>query len=202
MPAPPASGDRVVIALLVSAGAWWQPEDPALRTWTAPILLEFAAGLALSVCPAILPKWGAWLALGVGVAVLAILPFVGSLDFSGWPRAIELGIPAMLIVAGALGIEWAGGLRAWPPRVLALLILLGDASYALYLIQGLVLPACEKALRHWPMMGALAGIGLSVVAGVVCHLRLEKPLSRWLLALNQKMLRKGPGRDPVAKPAT
>lgn len=52
------------------------------------------------------------------------------------------------------------------------------------------------------MAGSLMGIALSVVAGGVSHLGLEKPLSRWLLSFNQQVAEKGAASDSMAKSAT
>lgn len=128
-----------------------------------------------------LPALAAWLALGAGLAAFAILPLLGPLDLTGWTRLVALGLPACLIVAGALGVEQAGGAGPWPVRFVGLLVLLGDASYSLYLVHGLTLPACEKLLRSAPVLGVLLGIILSIAAAILCHVKLEKPLARWLL---------------------
>lgn len=190
-----------MIGLLVAGGALRQPTGPILETWTAPILIEFAAGLALSASQRHLPALLAWLALGAGLAAFALLPLFGPQDLTGWNRLAALGIPALLIVAGALGVEQAGGAGPWPPRFTGLLILLGDASYSLYLIHGLTLPACEKLLRHHPVLGVLLGVALSLVAAILCHLKLEKPLARWLLTL-QPAARPTHERPDAALPAT
>lgn len=97
------------------------------RAFTDPVVLEFAAGVAVGrlwLQGARLPL-GAALAIAVaGFILLAAGPLVGA----DMPRVLRWGIPAALIVAGAVFAE-----RARPFKPAALPTFLGDASYSIYL---------------------------------------------------------------------
>jgi peptidoglycan/LPS O-acetylase OafA/YrhL len=87
-------------------------------------------------------------------------------------------VPAALIVAGTIGLE------PWFRRALPRwLLMLGDASYAIYLIHAFVLAALGAVLQrlNLPLTGSFAiavilGCLLSAAAGVVCRLMVEMPL--------------------------
>lgn len=143
-----------------------------------PMLLQFAAGVGLGVAAqrGLLPS-RAW---GAGLIVCALLLWVliqdGGLFTELW-RPLVWGVPAALTVAGALSIELAGRpLRA--PRALAgPALLLGDASYCIYLFH---LPA-TAVIAH-TVGYADAGVFLpvsmvvSVLAGLAAHFWIERPL--------------------------
>lgn len=97
-----------------------------IGTFTAPIILEFAAGLLIAYV-------ASQLEFSPGVIVLALLlAIIGFLAsqtlIAAWPRVIKWGVPAALLVVAAVGLEpW---LRKHPVR---LLVYFGDASYSIYL---------------------------------------------------------------------
>ena len=91
-------------------------------------------------------------------------------------RALWMGAPALLVVAGAalMGGQAADG------RLMRAGVLGGDASYALYLSHPFTLAVCAVAFKSlgWPL-----GLGTLLLASGVClgvaiafHLWLEKPL--------------------------
>ena len=89
-------------------------------------------------------------------------------------RWLVWGVPAALIVAGALGLE---GIL---PRVPTLLML-GNASYATYLTHVLVLHATATGLRSYPAVLALPlAIAACVAVGWATHHYVEQPIGRWL----------------------
>ena len=125
------------------------PLSGILAFYTDPIILEFAAGLLIAK---------AWTS-GVTVPVKAA-SFVTLLGFAlllagsetTLPRIVAAGIPAFLIVAGAVFSESRYKLK--PSRTL---VLLGDASYSIYLSHVIVLPVVAKlwlgigSRRRWPV---------------------------------------------------
>lgn len=156
--------------------------------WTDPIILEFAAGMALGllrtegVTLALVPR----LALaGAGFALLA--GQAGS-EAAGMARAIGWGVPAACLVAACgLGADdrpreetrlarfWAG---------------LGDASYALYLIHPFVLrgtrglmQGAEIAPGAGPWTFLALGLVAAVAASWLVHRTVEVPLTRALRQL-------------------
>ncbi|HKP77701.1 MAG TPA: acyltransferase [Phenylobacterium sp.] len=151
---------------------------PVFQFLGNPIILEFLAGVALAFAPRWRPL--VW-ALPAGVAAILVgaalqWPPTGSaLAFlrgdEAWVRLATLGVPAALIVAGALQLRARPGVMAY----------LGDASYALYLVHPLVLLAIPVALkltgaRVPPDVLIVTGMALSVVAAWRIHEAVEKPI--------------------------
>lgn len=155
-------------------------ENPFLAFYTAPIMLEFVFGLALGLWylegPALARGWGfVFLAAGF-VSLLA------QGDVAPETRVIQWGIPAAMVVAGALVLE-----RARPVKRIGALVLLGDASYALYLVHGMVLSAVGQVFVHLALPApyafiacAICGVGAAIAAAIAVHLAVEKPLLRLL----------------------
>jgi exopolysaccharide production protein ExoZ len=88
------------------------------------------------------------------------------------------GLPAFLIVTSALALE--SKLKQW-----RLPMLLGDASYSIYLTHGVVLSAVKSAVVFsgkgaQPLMSGgfiFVGCVASIVAGVAVYQLIERPLS-------------------------
>jgi exopolysaccharide production protein ExoZ len=84
-----------------------------------------------------------------------------------------------LVVACALFLESCGGRIAWRP-----LLLMGDASYSLYLSHSIILSIANKILQaFWPSATenfavVVFEILIAVLTGIAAHLYLEKPLLR------------------------
>jgi exopolysaccharide production protein ExoZ len=167
----------ITAALLAIVAAGFLLSDPAYILGANPMLLEFAAGVWLGkrLQSGRLPgrAWGPVLAAsGVGAfAALEITGFINEL----W-RPLLWGVPAAAIVAGALCLEAQGGVRR--SRALETL---GDASYAIYLVH---LPA-TALIAHTlgyarPALFVPAALAASIAAGLICHVWVEKPATRWL----------------------
>jgi exopolysaccharide production protein ExoZ len=148
--------------------------------YTNAIILEFAGGLLIA------RAWTSGISLPARTAnLIALAGFV--LLYAGsettLPRVIAAGVPACLIVAGAVFSESRYEMR--PSRIL---VTLGNASYSIYLSHVLVLPVFA---RLWTAIGfdgggaaglafALAALIVCAVAGVVLWQIVERPLLRWL----------------------
>jgi exopolysaccharide production protein ExoZ len=179
------AGLAALIAVLLAvalAGQVLEPRNPVLAFYTAPMILEFGAGMVLGalLVRGRLPKaraWG-WLAAGVGLTALIVMlagPWL-------WPqadRALMFGAPAVVIVACGLIAERAGLAlqQGW-------IQLLGAASYSTYLTHffctQFVTKAAERLVGFGPLlMWALVPVALLLVAtvGVLTHRRLELPLT-------------------------
>jgi exopolysaccharide production protein ExoZ len=166
-----------VLVFLGLAGTLWQFQNPVLATYCSPLLLEFAAGLILSMMAPVKGRNAARAVFLTGIAGFVAMMSLGDPAIDGLARAFLLGIPATLIVAGALACERAG---AWPRFGFAKQ--LGDASYSLYLTHGLVLAGVAKvAQRIGAGVGASDALGLaaSVAVAVVIFHGFEKPIMRW-----------------------
>ena len=171
-------------ALLVVS---WLPSAPALGAVGAladPILLEFVGGMFIgwaTVKGYTLPKGAAacglviaFVALGLTQILAQTVGFTNRLALWGAPGAVAL------MSTVALEKPLRRWLEGWPELV-------GDASYAIYLVHGFAVPlagvAFQKfglATEFWRVPMVIAGCLLSLLAGVFVHLQFEKPMTKWL----------------------
>ncbi len=166
------------LAALVAIGPFGDAANPLWATYTNPILLEFGAGL-----------WLGWLwshdrlpgrSVGWALTALGLLGFVAvtlaGIDVAP-ARVLFWGLPALLLVTGAVSIE-----RNGPVPNLAPLRALGDASYSLYLIHGLAISATVRALAlvglEAPALIFTASIVAGVVAGLIAYRLVEQPAQK------------------------
>jgi len=155
--------------------------DGALAFYTAPIMLEFVFGMVLGELHVRtglgqgMGRAGGAGAVLVGLALLLIGPELAP----AVPRFVLFGVPALAIVAGALALDAQGALRDN-----RLLLMLGNASYSLYLTHPFVLSALSQIWRkqhldHLPMglwlFGAVA-ILLSCLLAALSYQLVELPL--------------------------
>ena len=181
-----AFASLIVLGLMYGQGP---AASDVVRGWTSPILMEFLVGVGL----------------GAGFGALR----------ERWtpPRLPVLPIAAGLILAEAIylhfGTPGAGDGLAWRPvywlfattvvgvALLArqtdgaglgsrLMLLLGEASYAIYLTHPITVALLMKVMSLAHIRGALwfllvpGGVVASICAGVGVHLWLERPLTRRL----------------------
>jgi len=158
-----------------------------------PLMLEFAAGIVMArvMAPQVggpqliekgrRPSFGmSWSFIALGLTIFALLKLLGiHSDIGRW---LLWGGPAVLIMAGALGVEGAGGL----PRSRALKKI-GDASYSIYLCHWPIIAVIAKlAGAHHPWWLIPVVVGASLAAGLAARQVLEKPLIRLLRAGDPK----------------
>lgn len=175
----------MILALVMMRAA---AEDSAVaRFYTNAIMLEFVFGMLIGLAfnSGILQRAGITFARGaVCTGLVLIVAFGLTVSYESPLRAAFFGLPAAIIVAGALVLETR---RARPlPRVLGLL---GDASYVIYLSHPFVLTGTRLILAKLGVdgsdfLGNTAAIVLmcinAAVFGVFCHLFLERPVTRAL----------------------
>ena len=117
----------------------------------------------------ILPEVGAALA-AIGVGLLAVQGLTG-LRSDLW-RPLLWGVPAAMIVAGAVALEPVRAIR--PPRAL---LGLGDASYAIYLCHFITVAVAARLVGGAPVwLFVSAAVALSLTAGLIVHRWIERPL--------------------------
>ncbi len=179
------------ISLLVVFGCIARPEATVAGFYTRPIILEFVAGMclgALGSAARVESVNQRRLVLGACLAGLLALAFV-PLAFPDVSHLLTQGLPSLLLVAGAIVLHNSGvtvGGR-W-------LLLLGDASYSIYLTHPFVTRLAQKAgplvgLTPAPAATLIAGTLVAVcVVGVVTHLGLERPMTRWAKSLSDRLL--------------
>lgn len=162
-----------------------------LRPW--PLVAEFAYGLVIFLLFKKLDVPKPWFtgigALMIGVGLVAFYTFDGQMrertgidvDFR---RVIVWGIPAAMVVLGLL---------LWDRRGIStgnrLLLVLGNSSYAMYLLHplilGLLLPYAPGSVVVRLAWFCAASIGTSA-CGVAYFYIIESPVIRWL---RQRVLR-------------
>lgn len=173
----------LALGALVLAGALLDPSAPAPRFYTGSIMLEFLFGVGVAV----LVKQGRILPPGLALLAIALgfLAWVGSeyLPNNQDTRFLWWGVPATAIIYGAVSLERRRALPA-----LGLPLLLGDASYSIYISHQLSLSAAGQAWRKlagdaplWlSSIGfALFGAAVAIAVGLLCYFFLERPLGRW-----------------------
>jgi exopolysaccharide production protein ExoZ len=156
---------------------------------TNPIPFEFALGLwlafafmrteAVGRCWHLPPAYAA-----LGVTLLAIAPLyvyhTSTNGLSGLPRVLAWGVPAVVITAASLSrLKPRGFFQRG-------MVLLGDASYALYLTHVFVMTGYAFTLKvefiyRLPQIFVVPLVVLLAVAvGIAAHLIVEKPLNRFV----------------------
>lgn len=152
------------------------PEGYA-RSFTNPIVLEFAAGVIVGrlwIQDVRLSLALALVLLGGGFLLLAAVSLVDT----DTPRVVHWGIPALLIVAGAVFAE-----RARPFSPVASFTFLGEASYSMYLwhvLVAVVVTAVILRLGVSPALQPALVLSLSLAISAMLYLVVEKPLIGWL----------------------
>ena len=169
----------VLFGAAVTARFAFDVRQTQLMFWSDPIILEFLMG-----CHLALARQAGWRLSAPAALLLAMAGIVGLVLNSGSAaelRPLMVGLPAlMLVAAAALGPSLP---RLAPTRIA---ILLGDASYALYLSHPLFIRALREvwlklADPAWPLwLYALLGVVTACLAAVPIYLLFERPMTRLL----------------------
>ena len=168
-----------VVGALGIAGVLIEPQAAPFAFWCNPIVFEFLFGMLLAKLHAsgwrCSPVWGAAI-LAAGIVAL----YFGSARSGAsalWPpRALWMGLPALLICAAAALTREPASVG----RIGRALASAGDASYLLYLSHPFTLAAFSLLSRHvgvndpWLFIGAACL--LCVLVSVLMHRLVEKPL--------------------------
>lgn len=150
---------------------------PALGLFN-PLLVEFLGGILIARW--VESEWrpGAplgWAVLVLGAAILTLAPNPAA--DNDWARLLLFGVPAFLIVIGALCVETsAKNFRVGPAP-----LLLGASSYSLYLSHTIMISAVGKVLGGANiLLAATVTTTAAVLAAIVVYLAVEKPLLKLL----------------------
>jgi exopolysaccharide production protein ExoZ len=186
---------------LVLLGLLTRPEGVLGAFYTRPIVLEFAFGMGLA---ALGTRWRCQTRLGRGALLtLACLGLLGialiPLALPGVSRVFTQGLPALVVTAAAIILHQSGVSRSgrW-------LLVLGDASYSIYLTHPFVTQATQKAGKwlglNEPLACALILLTLVLVCvvGVLTHYLVERPLTKLSKRLATALL--GPWNKPARAP--
>jgi exopolysaccharide production protein ExoZ len=173
------------LVLLVLCGNAFAPLPQPLAFWSDPIILEFAFGMALGWASAegFFLSRPARLACGLAGLALMALDLSRPWELLALPRPLAYGLPAAFLVATAA--------LASPERRSAenLLIrwgvVLGDASYALYLLHPFIIRALRELVTRTAiaaLIGPWSFVMLSILcaaAAAICVNRVfERPITR------------------------
>ena len=179
----PRLGRALVMATLVALagiGALLPSAHPTWQFLGSDLLLEFSYGMALYVlAEKRVVRHGAIAALliAIGIALLACANQSPDRRFLSTIRAVNYGVPALLICGGFVFLErWLKDSRIrW-------LEALGDSSYSLYLSHVFSIGALGLLLDRWPTTGAgaeavivLVMVATALAAGQACYRWVEHP---------------------------
>jgi exopolysaccharide production protein ExoZ len=180
----------LAIGLIVALGWWLRPENVVAAFYTRPIILEFAAGMGLAAlgpgarCETPLGRRAVASLCALGLVALALVPVA----FPVASRLLTHGVPALIVAACAIVLHHSG--VSWSNRWL---LLLGNASYSLYLTHPFVTQAAQKLGKSIGLTPAIALAGtlstliLVALVGVGTHLWLEKPLTAFVKQRTQRL---------------
>lgn len=130
----------------------------------SPLIVEFLLGMVIAHLPR--HERGGCIAILMGLAWFAFAPtdyFALRMGAAAWLRVLYWGIPAALLVYGAVALE-----PHFRTKLYDLPVFLGNASYSIYLFHMMV------RLNHSWIESAVAAI----VLGCVAYWILERPLLR------------------------
>lgn len=180
-------GCGIILAVLGACSLVQHPGALA-QFYGDPIVIEFVMGVAgYFVCKRVGTVQSqavkVTLAIAGVTAALALAVFQGFHLYLTHIRAISLGLAAWIAVCSAVVLAASG----WDTRN-KLLILIGDASYVLYLAHTFVIYFLDRAVARvagaWLSQYSLTGMVIDVVAavavGILLHIYAERPLLRVL----------------------
>jgi peptidoglycan/LPS O-acetylase OafA/YrhL len=175
-----------IFGILMILGMWLQPTGPILSSYLDPVMLEFLSGIILAILSPYLARCGAVLGALLVIAGAVWIGVVYGYDMS-LPRLVSHAIPSIMAVTGALMLEpWA---RAHQSRIG---LLLGDASYSIYLIHPFAQRTFLLAIIHTiglpsinPTVYIFSTFFIAIAAGVICYLMIE----RRVLRIGRKIVR-------------
>lgn len=179
-------GCAVLVGMLSVVGWYLPPQQGVLPFLCNPIQLEFLAGMAIAASLPMVRRMPAWISAGLlmaGATYGLVAPHTTPVRSLTELHLKHYGVSGLLVVLAVVALE-----RHVPFHRFRLLLLLGDASYALYLTHEFVLPLMVHAVFRQPLMGwvvfTVIFVGLMSVCyavAVLYHLRLEEPLTRMFL---------------------
>lgn len=160
-------------------GALVPPQQVPASFWLNPIVFEFLLGMALGAVHQ--AGWRVPPGAGAALSLLGVVGlWFGAGGFHGGvlvpERALWMGAPALLVVAGAALMDATGS----GGRLMRAGVLGGDASYALYLSHPFTLAVCAVAFRSFGWQPGLCTLllacGVCLGVAIAFHLWLEKPV--------------------------
>ena len=183
-----------LIITMVSVGQWLAPASAPGRFISDPLLLEFVGGMVLYTAYFHYQHLHSRLiilsAIFMGLALGGL--FAINQGLQSGIRIVDFGIPMLFLMAGTLCFEPI--IKRYPIRFLKML---GDSSYAMYLVHPFILAGGAMLLNKLHlnnMMGGTVFIAslliLSTLAGYLVYEIVEKPIGRRLSSFTLTPFRK------------
>jgi exopolysaccharide production protein ExoZ len=185
----------ILVTLTLGAAIAVHPLIPADATalvfWTDPIVAEFLFGMAIAA----LATTGIGLSrrVSVGLALLALLWLIGGyVSGIGGSRPVTTGLPVAILVSAAV--------FGRNIRLPTALVLLGDSSFALYLVHPFAMRAVQL-FWHWLRLTgpgaavayAASSLLLAIAVSVAVYEWFERPIGASLRArLAERRARRAP----------
>lgn len=182
----------VLCAYALAVSVYFAIYDPQIAIWrvyTNPIIWEFVLGALVG--HAYTSGWLRRVPLAVSVALVGLgLAVLFAVPMNDDIRLFRQGFASVALLVGVLGIETAGRMPNW-----RWLVLLGNASYSIYLVHPLVETAARIAAKtlRLPVESMAVGAPLvvaatvgSCIAGIVVYRVFEMPLMAWFKARGRK----------------
>jgi len=146
--------------------------------YTAPIILEFAMGVCLGAAVTAQRRMPAKIAAAAVIAGCGLF-IAGAFTGLFGDRVLMWGIPAALLVSGCVFLE-----RETGPWLARLPLLLGDASYSIYIVNVLTVAAVFQFWRKVPALHNPAGMAATMIvaalasvgAAVLVYWFVERPI--------------------------
>lgn len=169
-----------VVFYIVLVGLLWPEGSGLWDFYTSPIILEFLFGVLLQ------RLYLHWSTMREGSPLLAVGFFIAGAAFyaalSGFPDFTAKGIPATFFVAAFLCLRFSSG---W---AVAALVMLGDASYSLYLSHPYILQFPIRLMDN--IVGFVptaivtsAFVAVALLASLVLFFGVERPARHIVLWL-------------------
>lgn len=203
------------VLLLGIAGfcSFFAASNAIARFYSDPVILEFIFGLLAYYCVTAIPEAartrGRYLWATIVLASLILLPVIEAFNLlPSLPFVVRFGPLSFLLITASCLLAMAGSdLRA------GLIVLIGDASYTLYLTHPYTVMAIDRIVaRRLPWLhvatplGCAVAMTVAVASSIAIYLYIEKPMLRYLTKKFCGRLRgvhvaaPKPAEQPVALP--
>jgi exopolysaccharide production protein ExoZ len=167
-----------VIAALVCLGQLHPVETPSYLTYTDPLMLEFCLGIVIAAAfkSRDVPNLRRPLLLFLVLGLVAAYFYAFHADWHGLPalRPLMIGVPCSLLVLAAVALEQSRRLPKWSP-----LVLLGDASYSLYLVHGFIMGFGQRLWHRFFDLNSAYSHAAYVVFVLLVSIAVSVPIYRY-----------------------
>jgi peptidoglycan/LPS O-acetylase OafA/YrhL len=185
---------------LVRAPSW----PVSLYFYSDPIVLDFLAGMFIALATRPLSTMPQPLAIGLALIGLVWLFAPLGISAGGTPtgqliNSIGRTVASALVVMGAIGME-----RRFGRHVPGFVLLLGAASYSLYLIHPIVAPVAPQLMGklglQWPLLAIAGSIVSATIAAIIAYRCVEEPVTAIVTRLARSLDLIPGGPDGLDKP--